>query len=150
MQVSIEGVLSIYPVKVSVLGHPESMSNIFTVSIFATDISVTSIFAVIKSDYWDNFIIKDKTTGWQFGFISPLTHYPHFYTFRLSYSFLMLHYVLFNVPLIFIIILSFMAKLSYCKLVIWWKCLLKRCLWKRSLLWLYLEPLGSMLLQDVC
>ena len=45
VQVSIEGVLSIYPVKVSVLGHPESMSNIFTVSIFATDIFVTSIFA---------------------------------------------------------------------------------------------------------
>ena len=45
VQISIKGVLSIYPLKVSVLGHPESMSSIFTVSIFATDIFVTSIFA---------------------------------------------------------------------------------------------------------
>ena len=44
VQISIEGVLSTYSLKVNVLGYPESMSSNFTVNIFAIDIFVPGIF----------------------------------------------------------------------------------------------------------
>ena len=39
----------------------------------------------------------------------------------------MFHHVLFNVPLLFFIILYFTAKLPYGELVTWQKCLWKNC-----------------------
>ena len=47
--------------------------------------------------------------------------------------------VLFNVPLLFLVILSFTAKLPYGQLVMWQKRLGKRCLQQRNLWQKYLE-----------
>ena len=56
----------------------------------------------------------------------------HNKVFVFCQSYLMFHYVLFNLP-VSLFIFSLMAQLPCSQLVMWWKCLQQKCLWQRCL-----------------